>query len=398
MNRLALIITVLAFVLNPKFGNSQSKSFNTQKLEIAQITNSSNRSSFHLIADTTNVRGNTNQAYSDCGSCDGRFHVIAANYFDKNIAWTLISAPGTYYNCGTPYFIDSHNCIDGDCTFHMHNVSPGEYVIAAKDLDNPDSSNTIVSDTITIQIRAVNNGSVTTYTNNLLCNGDSTGNINIQSTLAGPISFNWSNGNTTSSLNNLMAGSYSVTVVDANKCKLNEVITIGEPSALYVQPTFINNLIPGPWVGQIQLNISGATPPYQFLWSNGATTQDIAKLGAGSYVVTITDANNCVENRMYRLDVDSIQSTGISDLSNNQLVNAYPNPFNDIIQLEINSDNLQKIDIQIINILGKEVYSIYGMSTSSIVNKVDLSELENGIYFLKLTGNRLNKTVRLIKQ
>lgn len=352
---------------------------------------------FHIVADTNAIRGNSNQAYSDCGTCNARFHVIANNYYDKAIAWSLISAPSGYANCGSSFFADNYNCIDGDCTFHMHGVCPGEYVIAAQDMDYYTATNTIVSDTITVIIRAVNNGSVATTANNLLCNGGLTGSISVQSTLPGPLTYLWNNNNTTSGISSLSAGTYTVTVTDANKCEIIESITVTEPSAILISPVFVNNQVPGPNTGSIDLTISGGIPPYNFLWSTGATTQQISQLAAGTYMVTVTDANNCIENRIYRLIADSIQSTGIGHAEDFSF-ELYPNPFSETIKLSLKNHTVKDYTIEVLNVLGKQVF-IKEYKNSDLPNTaINLKQLPNGIYFLKLTGYRLNKTVRLIKQ
>jgi gliding motility-associated-like protein len=49
----------------------------------------------------------------------------------------------------------------------------------------------------------------------------------------------------------------------------------------------------GGTTGSVDLTVSGGTPAFNYLWNNGAGTEDLNNIGAGSYSVVITDANNC---------------------------------------------------------------------------------------------------------
>lgn len=127
------------------------------------------------------------------------------------------------------------------------------------------------------------------------CFGDETGSIRVQG-IGGnpPFTYAWSNGATSSSIGNLPAGEYSVTVSDANDCSVSQNFIIHEPTELI---SYINNttnlLCNGVNTGSIMLNVSGGVPGYDFHWSNGAISQNIDSLLAGTYSVTVIDRHNC---------------------------------------------------------------------------------------------------------
>ncbi|MFS4494024.1 T9SS type A sorting domain-containing protein [Maribacter sp. 2308TA10-17] len=129
----------------------------------------------------------------------------------------------------------------------------------------------------------------------VLCFGDTTGSIDL--TVAGgttTYAFLWSTGETTEDINGLTAGTYNVTITDANGCETTDSVTITQPdAALSSSTTQIDVLCFGDATGSIDLTVSGGTSAYTFLWSNGATTEDLSGLTAGTYDVTITDANGC---------------------------------------------------------------------------------------------------------
>lgn len=90
----------------------------------------------------------------------------------------------------------------------------------------------------------------------------------------------------------LTPGSYQPTVTDAQGCtKVFPAVVVTGPDVLLVDTAIT---VANPNNGAIDLVImSGGTPGFTYLWSNGATTQDIANLTVGVYTVTITDAKGC---------------------------------------------------------------------------------------------------------
>ncbi len=108
-----------------------------------------------------------------------------------------------------------------------------------------------------------------------------------------PFTYLWNNGATTPNISGLSRGNYNCTITDAGGCS--------NSFSYYVQQsvniTFNSSTTNATCVqtnGSILGFVSGGTAPYNYLWSNGATTQNISGLtGNTSYQVQITDVNNC---------------------------------------------------------------------------------------------------------
>lgn len=130
---------------------------------------------------------------------------------------------------------------------------------------------------------------------NVSCNGLSDGGLTASySGGAGPYTYSWSNGATTSSIRGLAVGTYSVTVTDANDCTATNNGTITEPTVLSVSAIVdANESCNGLADGAARAQASGGAAPYTYLWSNTATTSSITGLSAGTYNVTVTDDNGC---------------------------------------------------------------------------------------------------------
>jgi outer membrane protein OmpA-like peptidoglycan-associated protein len=131
--------------------------------------------------------------------------------------------------------------------------------------------------------------------NDIPCYGDSTGAIDIKvSGGVEPHTFAWSNGSKTEDLANLVADSYSVVVADANGCSKTLNAEVKHPDLLAMQIDSVRNVkCCGDRSGAIFISVIGGVKPYSYLWSNGATSEDIQNLVLGVYTVNVTDANGC---------------------------------------------------------------------------------------------------------
>ncbi|MCB0397220.1 MAG: PKD domain-containing protein, partial [Flavobacteriales bacterium] len=197
------------------------------------------------------------------------------------------------------------------------------------------------------------------------CAGGSDGSLSVSA--AGgvaPYTYLWENGDTTTNRTGLKAGSYSVSVTDANNCAGVFPFAITEPAAILATGSITNSTC-GNADGAVDLTVSGGVPPYTYLWSNGATTEDITGVSSSSYAVTVTDANSCT----------NVTSHSVSDAGGPSVAsaNAYPS---------CNGDSDGAIDATPSG--GATPYTFL-WSTGATTE--DLTGLTSGSYSLTVTDN-----------
>lgn len=132
-----------------------------------------------------------------------------------------------------------------------------------------------------------------TSTPSACSNSTGAATVNVTSGGTSPFTYLWSNNYGTSSLSNLSYGLYSVTVTDNNGCHSSANVNVSEVNAPVVTlDSVINVSCNGGNNGGVNISVSGSSS-YTYLWSNGATTQDINNLAAGSYSLTVTSGSGC---------------------------------------------------------------------------------------------------------
>ncbi len=135
--------------------------------------------------------------------------------------------------------------------------------------------------------------SITINKQDASCNGGNNGSATaVISGGLSPYTILWSNTANTATANNLAAGTYTVSVTDANGCSSIASTTIAQPTAVSVALTTTNSSCGGN-NGAIIAVGSGGTAPYTYAWSNGGNTATINNLAATNYTVTVTDSRGC---------------------------------------------------------------------------------------------------------
>ncbi len=211
------------------------------------------------------------------------------------------------------------------------------------------------------------------------------GNGSIQLNVSGgvpPYSFQWTGpGGFTSTdedLTGLEAGSYSVTITDANLCAIPiaGIATVNEPPEVQVASSRTDIACAGDNNGTIDVTVTGGTPPYSFSWTGPggftSTGEDLTGLAAGTYNLTVTDDNGCV------LDLP-----GLETILEPPALNASPVTQTDIL---CNGEGTGAIDVTVTGGTPPYNYSWTGPGGFTAGTE-DLSNLEAGSYQLTVTDD-----------
>ncbi|MFH2094890.1 MAG: hypothetical protein ABIJ16_04245, partial [Bacteroidota bacterium] len=110
-----------------------------------------------------------------------------------------------------------------------------------------------------------------------------------------PYSYLWSTGSYDSTLTGLSQGLYYLTVTDSGGCSFEDSTEVTSPPEIMI--SFVtNDASCGNNDGSASVTVSGGLPPYTYYWSSGDTIPNLSNLGAGIYMIEVTDEGNCTNN------------------------------------------------------------------------------------------------------
>ncbi|MDP4588103.1 MAG: T9SS type A sorting domain-containing protein, partial [Flavobacteriales bacterium] len=224
----------------------------------------------------------------------------------------------------------------------------------------------------------------------ITCNGDADGSVLVE--IEGGTADYVIDGDTVG----LEAGEYTYTVTDANGCVAEATATIEEPAALEIT---VDEVVNAEFTdGSIDVTVTGGTGDLTYSWSgpNGFTSdlEDLTDLEIGDYTLTVTDENGC-EVSTAAVSV----LVGIGELLNNVALSVYPNPNNGVFTLNIEGLNGEAVNFDVVDAIGKTVASEqFNSVNASFQHQMDLSNLENGLYYLNIQLNGAVKSIKMVKQ
>ncbi|MBL0052114.1 MAG: SprB repeat-containing protein [Bacteroidetes bacterium] len=176
-------------------------------------------------------------------------------------------------------------------------IGAGVYTITVTD-----NSNSTLSCIVTINEPTCNEV-VSGLVIDVLCNGGTDASIDVTVTgNNGTVTYLWNDGDTNEDRTGLAAGTYTVTATDAAGCIETATFTVTEPALLGMSGTPTDVTTNGGNNGSIDVTATGGTPAYTYLWNDGDTNEDRSGLTAGTYTVTVTDANGCTEEATFTIN------------------------------------------------------------------------------------------------
>lgn len=208
---------------------------------------------------------------------------------------------------------------NGATTEDLANIPAGNYTLTVTGANG-------CTNTISVSV-GNNNPPINLSANivaNTTCNGGN-GSIDLSASPAGNYTYTWSTGATSQDLSNLTPGDYTVTVGAGGSCTAVATYNVPNnpnlpnPTAV---PTQSSCDLPN---GSINGGANGGVPPYTFLWSNGATTEDLANILAGNYTLTVTGANGCTNTINVTVPNNNPPINVTATAQPNTVCNASPN-------------------------------------------------------------------------
>ncbi|MCB0637144.1 MAG: gliding motility-associated C-terminal domain-containing protein, partial [Lewinella sp.] len=245
--------------------------------------------------------------------CDGESYQVGSESFTTAGSYTIVMEAAATTGCDSIVMLDlavnpvfTTDLEETICTGESYAIgtetftTPGSYSVTLPSAAGCDSTVNLNLAVIPCSV------DFTLATSAASCAGEADGSITVTMTIGTPpYTITLPGGDETIAANNtpftidgLVAGNYNFPIIDANGIEGTISGTVNEPAAVGLNVSAetygaFNLSCAEALDGVANATASGGTPPYTYVWSNGASGASAQNLGAGAYRVTVTDASGC---------------------------------------------------------------------------------------------------------
>lgn len=203
-----------------------------------------------------------------------------------------------------------------------------------------------------------------------------------------PYNFTWSDGSSDSVFVEV-AGTYQLTVTDANSCTVLDTVSIEELNLSVVLDIAADS---GLADGSVLVDVSGGTPPYSYHWLDSTLSgNSAAGLSADTYVLIVRDSLGC--NARVEIEIPLFSSVELFSGDNISL-SLYPNPSNGVFVLELDAQD-KDLNYELYNTLGKQIVEGQINAGTTMYN-FDYRQIASGVYFMRFRNSDIDIVKKVI--
>ncbi len=346
----------------------------------------------HSWVNWPTIPGGTWDNMEAFGPAFSRASVIRPNFGDLclNNSSTITSTQATCISCADGSATVTPSGTDGVVTYSWApsggnaatatGLLTGVYVVTITD-----GVGCVIMDTVTVNYDVCGLFSATANPTSSSCQTCPDGSAQVIVTgNNSTVTYAWSNGGTSDTIQNLLAGTYTVVVSDSSGCSdtISVYVGYGTCGSFATTTSSVNASCGSCADGSASVVTVGNNGPLTYVWSNGDTTGAINNVLPGTYYVTVTDTAGCTS-----LDSVVVQfGTTIVAIENATIAYLYPNPSNGTFQVNFNFSKPTDATITVLNILGEVVgtQKVSGATTGRVDIKVNVAA---GMYSVRVATN-----------
>jgi hypothetical protein len=229
---------------------------------------------------------------------------------------------------------------------------------------------------------------------NAICSYDTNGSM--EAAVDGgtsPFAYTWSTGDSINTIEELVIGTYTITITDTNGCVIidsadvdydSEALPLNLPSEAAVCKPF-------------SITLDAGLEASSYLWSTGDTSSSIQVFNGGLYGLVVSNAEGCVSTDTTL--VFEQNCVGIDEIADNMDVTIYPNPNRGVFTLNIENVNADRVSVKFTSLDGKIVRDEFiQLSSGAATEEFRFNAIGKGIYFMTIMSQTQSITKRVIIQ